>query len=61
REAGTITAALFLQEFVEKVDWAHIDIAGPAFLSKPKGLHPTHATGIGVRLLTYFFENLSIK
>ncbi|NGX62666.1 MAG: Cytosol aminopeptidase [Candidatus Anoxychlamydiales bacterium] len=61
REAGAITAALFLEEFVEKVDWAHIDIGGPCFLSKPKGLHPTHATGVGVRLLTYFFENLSIK
>ncbi len=61
KEAGTITAALFLEEFVDKIDWAHLDIAGPAFLSKPKGLHPTHATGIGVRLLTYFFENLSIK
>lgn len=61
REAGSITAALFLEEFVDKIDWAHIDIAGPAFLSKPKGLHPTHATGIGVRLLTYFFENLSVQ
>jgi len=59
REAGAITAALFLQEFVDGVPWAHLDIAGPAFLAKPKGLHPTLATGIGVRLLAYFFENLS--
>ena len=61
REAGTITAALFLQEFVDKIDWAHLDIAGPSFLSKPKGLHPTHATGVGVRLLVSFFEKLAIK
>ncbi len=59
RTAGAIIGALFLQEFVEDIPWAHIDIAGPAFRSKPKGLHPTSATGIGVRLLTYFFENLS--
>ncbi|MBN2479205.1 MAG: leucyl aminopeptidase [Parachlamydiales bacterium] len=61
REAGTITAALFLQEFVDDIPWVHIDIAGPAFLSKPKGLHPTQASGMGVRLLTYFFENLAEK
>ena len=59
REAGSITAALFLEEFVDKIDWAHLDIAGPAFKSKPEGLNPTLATGIGVRLLTYFFDNLS--
>jgi len=59
KSAGAITAALFLEEFVKNIPWAHIDIAGPAFKSKPKGLNPTFATGIGVRLLTYFFENLS--
>ena len=31
RAAGSITAALFLSEFVEQTPWAHIDIAGPAF------------------------------
>ena len=34
RAAGSITAALFLSEFVEQTPWAHIDIAGPAFLDK---------------------------
>ncbi len=57
-KGGTLTAALFLEEFVDNVEWAHLDIAGPAFLSKPKGLHPTFATGVGVRLLVDFFENL---
>lgn len=35
REGGAITAALFLNEFVEGTPWAHCDIAGPAFLDKP--------------------------
>ena len=34
REAGAITAALFLSEFVENTPWAHVDIAGPAFFEK---------------------------
>lgn len=56
REAGAIKAALFLQEFVGKVPWAHLDIAGPAFLSKPKHYNPTKGTGHGVRLLVDFLE-----
>lgn len=34
REAGAITAALFLSEFVDNTPWAHVDIAGPAFFEK---------------------------
>ncbi len=34
RSAGCITAALFLSEFVTDTTWAHLDIAGPAFLDK---------------------------
>lgn len=34
RAAGSITAALFLSEFVSNASWAHLDIAGPAFLDK---------------------------
>jgi leucyl aminopeptidase len=60
RGAGTITAALFLQEFIDnKVPWAHIDIAGAAFKTTLSKLHPTYATGAGVRLLLNFFENLN--
>ena len=59
REAGAITAALFLHEFIDNIAWAHIDIAGPAYLNAPKSIHPTNATGVGVRLLTKFFEKLS--
>jgi leucyl aminopeptidase len=50
-DAGTITAALFLQEFVDGVPWAHLDIAGPAFTEKDLPHAPRGATGYGVRLL----------
>lgn len=59
REAGAIKAALFLQEFVSDVSWAHLDIAGPAYLNKPKHYNTTKATGYGVRLLVEFLEKRS--
>ncbi len=52
RYGGSINAALFLQRFVNKVAWAHLDIASTAF--KPNSTIPTipsGATGFGVRLL----------
>lgn len=58
RAAGAITAGLFLQEFVGDVPWAHCDIAGTAFLSDSKRYHPKHGTGVGVRLMVEFLENL---
>lgn len=58
RAAGSITAALFLQEFVGKVPWAHLDIAGTAFQAKQKGYWPKNATGFGVRLLVHFLAGL---
>jgi len=51
RKASSITAALFIQQFVKKTPWAHLDIAGTAFLITPKHYHTTNATGVGVRLL----------
>src|SRR5262249_44623900 len=51
KPAGAITAALFLQEFVQDVPWAHIDIAGPAFGTKERGYWPKDGVGFGVRLL----------
>jgi len=54
--AKSITAALFLQEFVGTVPWAHLDIAGTAFLSKPAFYHPKNATGVGVRMMVEFFS-----
>jgi leucyl aminopeptidase len=50
---GTITAAAFLSNFVEKkIAWAHIDIAGTAYGYSPKGYFAqAGSTGFGVRLL----------
>ncbi len=49
RYGGAITAALFLQEFVKDLPWAHLDIAGPAFSAKATDLSPKGGTGHGVR------------
>lgn len=49
--AGAVTAALFLQEFVGEVPWAHLDIAGPAFAAKERLTCPKGGTGFGVRTL----------
>lgn len=56
RDAGMIKGALFLQEFVEGSKWAHLDIAGTSFWSKPKWYHTTKATGYGVQLLINFLQ-----
>jgi leucyl aminopeptidase len=49
RYGGAITAALFLEEFIANKPWAHMDIAGPAFVSKPTDIGPKGGTGHGVR------------
>ena len=54
RYGGTITAALFLEEFVGGKPWAHLDIAGPAFAAKKHTLGPKGGTGFGVRTLLNF-------
>lgn len=54
RPGGSITAAKFLQEFVDGYDWAHLDIAGLVSNEKNKFYTPGWATGIGARLLTQF-------
>jgi leucyl aminopeptidase len=52
REAGSISAAQFLLRFIESgVRWAHLDIAGMVWASKPGALWEKGATGFGVRLL----------
>lgn len=48
---GSITAALFLEEFVGKRRWVHLDIAGPARSESDSGENPKGGTGFGVRLL----------
>ncbi|MCK5622884.1 MAG: leucyl aminopeptidase [Alphaproteobacteria bacterium] len=54
RDAGSITAAQFLQRFVNKTPWAHLDIAGMAWSKEAKPTVPKGATGFGVRLLDRF-------
>jgi leucyl aminopeptidase len=51
RWGGSITAALFLREFVGDVPWVHIDIAGPSMATKNYGIYTKGGTGHGV--LTY--------
>ncbi len=59
RAAGTVTAAKFLQKFVEEpTKWAHLDIAGTAWRSKSSGTQCSGPTGYGVRLLVDLAENL---
>lgn len=59
RPAGSITAGKFLQHFTD-YPWAHLDIAGPAFLKKADGYRPKNGTGVGVRLLYNFFQRRAV-
>ena len=52
RAAGVVTAGMFLKRFVGATPWAHLDIAGTAFLDKATPYQPKGGTGFGVRLLT---------
>jgi leucyl aminopeptidase len=58
RWGGAITAALFLSEFVGDTRWAHIDIAGPAYIKKENAYCGPGGTGFGVRLLCDLLEKL---
>ena len=61
RWAGALVAAAFLREFVaEGIPWAHLDIAGPAFLDgKPYGYVVQGGTGAGVRTLIALARSLA--
>jgi len=59
RAGGTITAALLLKKFVNDYPWVHLDIAGPALLTKDKPYIPKGASGVGVRLLVQFLMDRS--
>jgi len=52
--AGTITAASFLSEFVEKTPWAHLDIAGTAWSDETANYLSDGGTGFGIRLIIDF-------
>jgi leucyl aminopeptidase len=51
RPAGSISAAQFIQRFVNKKPWAHLDIAGMAWSTRDSPIVPKGATAFGVRLL----------
>jgi leucyl aminopeptidase len=62
REGGSITAAQFLQRFVDEgVKWAHLDVAGVVWSDKPGTTYDKGATGFGVRLLDQFVEATAEK
>jgi len=54
RHGSAITAALFLAEFVGRIPWVHLDIAGPAFIDRATDLGPRGGTGFPVRALVRF-------
>ena len=58
RWGSAITAALFLSEFVGDTSWAHIDIAGPAYLKKENSYCEPGGTGFGVRLLMELLDRV---
>ncbi|NPU84266.1 MAG: leucyl aminopeptidase [Syntrophaceae bacterium] len=59
RSGGAITAALFLKQFAGEGPWAHLDIAGAAWLKKDRPWTPKGASGIGVRLLVEVLKQWS--
>ena len=59
REGGSITAAQFIQRFVENgTRWAHIDMAGKAWSDKAAATYDKGATGYGVRLLDQYVADV---
>ncbi|MEK7633168.1 MAG: leucyl aminopeptidase [Patescibacteria group bacterium] len=59
RYGGSLTAGLFLEEFVDGLPWVHLDIAGPAFAEKPMGSYlGKGGTGHGVRTLVELVERM---
>ena len=55
---GTINGGLFIQEFVGKNKWAHIDIAGPSWTDKPREYESRGGTGVMVRTFAEFVDSL---
>ena len=51
RPGGSITAALFLKQFIKDTPWMHLDVAGPVWADSPGGVNNKGATGFAVRTL----------
>ena len=56
-KAGTIMGAVFIQEFVDKAKWAHLDIAGTAWCDSNKAHQSKGPTGVAIRTLLKLVEN----
>ncbi len=64
RYGGAITAALFLDNFIEddyKDKWLHLDIAGPAYIEKDWGYNQAGGSGAGVRMSLYWLKSFMMK
>ena len=57
RWGGSISAALFLREFVGKFPWIHCDVAGPVLADRAKGMYPKGGTGHPVLTFLNFVEH----
>lgn len=57
-KAGTIMGAVFIQEFIDKAKWAHLDIAGTAWADSAKPHQAKGPTAVPVRTLIKFVEKL---
>ena len=57
RKAGTIIGGVFIQEFIDKAKWAHLDIAGTAWADDTKAHQSKGPTAVAVRTLLKFVEN----
>jgi leucyl aminopeptidase len=60
-EAASAAAAMFLKEFVDDKSWAHLDIAGPAWMEKEKDDLNKGGTAFGVRTLCYYILSQSAQ
>ena len=59
-DAGTITAGLFLEDFVDGTPFGHLDICGPMVVDADTGWRPTGATAFGTRLLATFATDFRV-
>ena len=61
RWGGAITAAKFLENFVDKkIPWAHLDIAGPAVANNLTDYNKDYMTGFGVRLMIEYLLSMDV-
>src|SRR5699024_7598749 len=59
RPGGALSAGIFLAEFVGGTEWAHLDIAGPAFAASPLGYMRNRATGTRPRTVRQVPEDMA--